>query len=280
MRVRTAVVPAAGLGTRFLPTTLAVPKELLPLDRKPAIHHIVQEAVEAGMDRVVLVLSRGKEAVLHYFLNNPEVAGHVESLELTALVDEVRELKSRVDLVAVYQEQALGLGHAVLAAAPAVGNEPFVLMLPDDHFRPSPLSELIRACEARGVGGMILKQVPESQVPRYGIVTAGSREGLLVEITGAVEKPPVEKAPSDLAILGRYVLPAEIFELLRSARPGVIGEIQLTDSLDRLASMRGMTGLVFEDVYLDLGTWDGFMLANAQACLARPELRARLKDLP
>jgi UTP--glucose-1-phosphate uridylyltransferase len=263
MRVRKAVIPAAGLGTRFLPVTLAVPKELLPLDRKPAIHHIVQEAVEAGLDTIVLVLLRGKESVAHYFLDNPLYGERIRKPEARRRLDEVQALKKRFDIVTVYQDEPLGLGHAVLCAAPAVGDEPFVLMLPDDLFSPSPLPDMIAGFERTGLGGVLVRAVGPEQVSRYGIVRVAGGEAPFYALDGAVEKPAVETAPSNLAIMGRYVLPAEVMALLAEARKGVNDEIQVTDSLDRLASSRGMFGLHLRGTYTDLGTWEGYVSALA-----------------
>jgi len=243
MRVRKAVVPCAGLGTRFLPATLAVPKELLPLDRKPAIHHIVQEAADCGIETVVLVLSKGKESILHYFLQSEEALFRLKSPEHRELVEEVRSIAGRIELIAVYQQEPLGLGHAVLTAATPVGSEPFLLMLPDDHFSPSPVDEMASLHEQHGKGIVALRQVGDEEVSRYGIVTVSSAELPVYSLCGAVEKPAVEDAQSDLAILGRYILPPETFELLSTAPKGVNGEIQITDSLDRLAREQGMLGL-------------------------------------
>jgi UTP--glucose-1-phosphate uridylyltransferase len=278
-RVRKAVVPAAGLGTRFLPTTLAVPKELLPLDRRPAIHHIVEEAASCGIETMVLVLARGKEGVLQYFLRNPVVDAAVKGNSHEQMVEEVRSLRRRMEFIAVYQEEALGLGHAVLTAADAVGDEPFALMLPDDNFRPTPLAPLVDAWQAKGLGGIALKEVVERDVERYGIVEVSGREGDLYLLSGAVEKPRLADAPSNLAIMGRYVLPPSVFELLRHTRPGAKGEIQITDALHQVARSEGLVGTLFSGTYLDLGTWEGFVLANAVTALQDPDLGPRLREL-
>lgn len=278
-RVRKAVVPAAGLGTRFLPATLAVPKELLPFDRRPAIHHIVQEAADCGIETMIFVLARGKESMLHYFLRNDISIGHVDDPERRRLLEEVQVLREQMEIVAVYQEEPLGLGHAVLCAASAVGDEPFALMLPDDHFMPSPLPSLVEAHESRGLGGMALKSVPDEEVSRYGIVDVATREGDLHILKGAVEKPRLDDAPSRLAIMGRYVLPPEIFEHLLHTRPGVKGEIQITDALHQIAASQGLIGVLFEGTYLDLGTWEGFVLANLRVSLDDPTLGPRIREM-
>jgi UTP--glucose-1-phosphate uridylyltransferase len=278
-KVRKVVIPAAGLGTRFLPTTLAVAKELLPLDRRPAIHHNITEAVECGIDTVVLVLSRGKEALAHYFMANPAVEKGVNDPALEMLVEEVRELRRKIEIVVVYQHEPLGLGHAVLCAANVVGNEAFALMLPDDNFQPSPLGDLVAAYEETGLGGIALKKVSQEETSRFGIVEVKEQQNDRYLLCGAVEKPPAGEAPSDLAIMGRYVLPGEVFELLRTTKPGAKGEIQITDALHRVARDKGLMGLLFNGTYLDLGTWEGYVLANARTALADPALAVRLRAL-
>jgi UTP--glucose-1-phosphate uridylyltransferase len=278
-RVRKAVVPAAGLGTRFLPTTLAVPKELLPLNRRPAIHHVVCEAAAAGIETMIFVLARGKESILHYFLRHPALDPANLSPELQHQLEEVQVLREQMEFIAVYQEDPLGLGHAVLCAASAVGEEPFALMLPDDNFVPSPLGPLVAAYERRGLGGMALKRVAAEEVSRYGIVDVSQEtdDGFLLK--GAVEKPHLPDAPSQLAIMGRYVLPSEIFHHLRQTRPGAMGEIQLTDALHALARDTGLWGRLFEGTYLDLGTWEGYLLANLRTALNDANLAPRIREL-
>jgi len=279
MKVTRAVVPAAGLGTRFLPVTLAVPKELLPLDRRPAIHHIVKEAADCGIETVVLVLARGKDAVMHYFLGNPTFAGKLKNPDHERLVEEVRDLRKRVELVAVYQDEAAGLGHAVLTAAPAIGDNPFVLMLPDDHFIPSPLPRLLDVYDKHGIGGVVLKEVLPESTGRWGIVVPGGRLEDGWELRGAVEKPKPESAPSNLAILGRYVLPPSVFGKLRQAVPGALGEIQITDSLNAIMKDEGMFGLPLPGTYLDLGTWNDYLLSVVQVAMGDKGFAESLADL-
>ena len=270
MRVRKAVVPAAGLGTRLLTATLAVPKELLPLDRRPAIHHIVEEAADAGIETVILVLARGKEQVLHYFQPGDELLGRLTDPDLKKRVQDVRCLAERIEIQAVYQERPQGLGDAVWTARDAVGDEAFALMLPDDVFDPSPLPALIQLYEATGLGTVALLEVPDEQVSRYGIVSVSGELAGGLRLEGAREKPRIEEAPSRLAILGRYVLPPEVFGLLQDATAGALGEVQITDCLHRLASDPGMGGRIIEGAYLDLGTWEGFLLSNLALALRDP----------
>ena len=228
---------------------------------------------------MVFVLSRGKESLLHYFLRNAVAIRSVDDPERQRLLEEVQVLREQMEIVAVYQEEPLGLGHAVLCAASAVGDEPFALMLPDDHFIPSPLPALVEAYESRGLGGMALKSVPDNEVSRYGIVDVAAEEDGLYILKGAVEKPRLDDAPSRLAIMGRYVLPPEIFEHLLHTRPGVKGEIQITDALHQIAATHGLIGVLFGDTYLDLGTWEGFVLANLRISLNDPVLGPRIRAM-
>jgi len=270
------VVPAAGLGTRLLPATFAVPKELLPVDRRPAVHYIVQEAADCGIEAVVLVLCRGKESVAEYFLDNPAYTGKLNSPEARALADEVAALRKRVDVIAVFQDEPKGLGHAVLTAAPAIGREPFAVMLPDDHFFPSPLPGMCRAMEETGLGSIALREVTDEECSRFGMVKIADPAERPLRLTGMVEKPGKAAAPSNLAIMGRYVLPPETFDLLRGAVPGVNGEIQITDALARLAETAGMLGVPIEGDFLDLGTWEGYVEANVVLAARDPAVRERL----
>ena len=276
MRVRKAVVPAAGLGTRLLPASLSVPKELLPLDRKPAIHRIVEEAADAGIETVVLVLAAGKESVAWYFHPHRELRAKLKDPVVAALMDDLAALGERVEIVCVYQTEPRGLGHAVHTARDVVSGEPFALMLPDDHFDQPPLPALVQAYEASGKGTLTLLEVEDEQIPRYGIAVVKERSADPLELTGMVEKPPLADAPSNLAILGRYVLPPELMEHLENATPGVNNEIQITDSLNRLARERGMLGVVTDGAYLDLGTWEGYILANARLAGRDPRLAPQL----
>ncbi len=272
MRVRKAVVPAAGLGTRLLPASLAVPKELLPLDRKPAIHRIVEEAADAGLETVVLVLSAGKENLAWYFDPSSDLRQRLKDPVVAALMDDLADLGKRIEIVCVYQTEPRGLGHAVYTAQSVVGDEPFALMLPDDHFDDPPLPALVKAYEAGGKGALTLLEVPDEKVSRYGIAVVKDRQADPLELTGMVEKPPLSDAPSNLAILGRYVLPPELMEHLGNATVGVNNEIQITDSLNRLAGERGMLGVVTRGTYLDLGTWEGYILSNARLAGRDPVL--------
>jgi UTP--glucose-1-phosphate uridylyltransferase len=269
-----AVIPAAGLGTRLFPLSLACPKEMLPLGRKPALHHVVEEAVEAGVDTLVLITAASKTSITRYFF---------EPLEDTLPpgcprepLDEIRRITDRMDIVVIHQKGAKGLGHAVWSAHSVVGDEPFLIMLPDDIIRPSITKEMVALGASSGQGVLVVKEVPEAEVSRYGIVDyRGDQQPL--QIVGAVEKPLAHLAPSHMAILGRYLLPAGSMSLMGTVGVGHGGEIQLTSCLDLIAKRDGLLGITLEaSRHLDLGSMDGYLEANVRVALEDPELRRRL----
>ena len=284
MNVRTAVIPAAGYGTRFLPVSKAVPKEMLPLVDRPVIQYAVEQAVEAGIERVVLVTSHGKAATEEYFAVAPALEAALEQRG-HAKLDEVRRVSRMVDLVPVTQAEPLGLGHAVLCARDAVGGEPFVVYLPDEIVlaEPSVTRQLLDASERLGgsVAGVI--EVPRADVARYGVIDGEQVEERAWRLSGLVEKPPVADAPSRLAVTGPYVLSPAIFDCLASVEKGAVGEIQLTDGLDALAKREPVFAYRFEGERYDAGTPLGLIETAVELALRRPELAAELgpwiKDL-
>jgi UTP--glucose-1-phosphate uridylyltransferase len=266
MQIKTAVIPVAGRGTRFLPVTRVVAKELLPLVDTPIIHHIVLEAARAGIERIVLITSKGKTGLVDYFDN--------EQIE--------NELLRKIDIISVRQTAPKGLGHAVLCARPIVGNEPFALLLGDDVIDSdvSVTQQLIEASRRHENSPVVgVMEVPQEDTSKYGIV--GGKEvakGTLL-LDKLVEKPHPSVAPSRLAIPGRYVLTPDIFDFLQNAQPGVQGEIQLTDSLQALAKKRKMYAYQFEGERFDAGDKFGYLQANLHYALKRPELRDRTLNL-
>jgi UTP--glucose-1-phosphate uridylyltransferase len=284
-RIRTAVFPAAGLGTRFLPATKAIPKEMLALVDKPLIQYVVEEAVAAGIERIVLVTSRDKAAIEDHFDLSWELERTLEQRGKKDLLGEVRRVSSLARVIAVRQAQALGLGHAVLQAKEVVGDEPFAVMLSDDIVTGADpcIGQMIRVFESRGNPVIALQEVPASQTHLYGIVSGAKAPGQdrVYALSGMVEKPPAEKAPSNLAIIGRYILPPEIFEILESTRSDVGGEIQLTSGLAALAAKRPMDGYVFEGTRYDAGDKLGFLKATVDLALERgdvgPDFRRHLE---
>jgi UTP--glucose-1-phosphate uridylyltransferase len=249
MKVRKAVIVAAGLGTRMLPASKVIPKEILPVVDKPAIQVVVEEAIASGIEEIILVLSPGRTMVREHFRRAEELERHLEQRGKTDLLDSIRTTNDPVRFTVAFQEQPLGLGHAVLQAREAVGDEPFAALL----------------------------RVPRSEIPKYGIVSVRAAGEKLYELTGMVEKPAIEKAPSDFAILGRYVLTPDIFELLANGKPGVGGEIQLTDGLLALCQRRKLYGYEFAGTRYDLGDRLGFLTAQIGFGLKRPELADSLR---
>jgi len=266
MDIKTAVIPVAGKGTRFLPVTRAVAKELLPLVDTPIIHHIVLEAARAGIERIVLITSKGKTALVDYF--------DTEQME--------DELLRKIDIISVRQSVPRGLGHAVLCARPVVGNEPFALLLGDDVIDStvSVTHQLIDVSRKFGNSPVVgVMAVSDEDTSKYGIVGGKEvAEGTFL-LDKLVEKPRPEVAPSRLAIPGRYILTPDIFDHLQNAKPGVQGEIQLTDSLQALAKSRKMYAYKFEGRRFDAGDKFGYLEANLYYAMKRPELKERTKSL-
>lgn len=264
MKVSKAVIVAAGLGTRMLPASKAVPKEILPILDRPAIQMVVEEAVAAGISEIVVVVSPGRTTVLDHFRPAPELERHLAARGKGKMLAQIKRIGAMAKLTAVEQEQPLGLGHAVLQARRAVGAEPFAVMLPDDIFDcPRPcLGQMLAIAERRDAPVVALLKVARSEVSKYGIVTGDRVDERLHRLTGMIEKPAPEKAPGDLAIVGRYVLPPEIFEILARGRPGAGGEIQLTDALIELARRRTLYGHEFEGTRYDVGDPLGFLTAQ------------------
>ena len=268
MRVRKAVIPAAGLGTRCLPLTKAVPKELLPIFNLPAIQRIAEEAVDSGLDTIVLVTGPDKAAIEHHFESNARLERRLATRP--DLLESVQRPASLCQIATAPQDEPLGLGHAVGCAAEAVGNEPFAVMLPDDlvlGLQPA-LAPLLALYEATGKGVVLLMDVPREDTARYGVVDGDIDEKGVVHIRGLVEKPKPEEAPSTLAIVGRYVFPPSIFDRIRETTPGALGEIQLTDAMQGLAQEEGMLGLMIEGIRLDTGTPLGLLRAALHYAVA------------
>jgi UTP--glucose-1-phosphate uridylyltransferase len=289
-RVRKAVFPAAGLGTRFLPATKAQPKEMLPLVDKPLIQYGVEEAVSSGIESILIVTGRGKSAIEDHFDVSFELEQALASRDKTELAAAVRSISELADCAYVRQKEALGLGHAVLRARDLVGNEPFAVVLSDDVMVSEVpcLRQLLDVYEARGEPVLALMEVPEDQVSAYGIVAAeavehNGRLDCLYRIHDLVEKPAPAAAPSRLAIIGRYVLTPEIFGCLERTAPGSLGEIQLTDGLRHLLAERPIYGFRFAGQRYDAGDKLGFLKATVEFALRRADLgepfREYLKSL-
>ncbi len=277
MVIRTAVIPAAGFGTRFLPITKALPKEMLPLVDRPVIHYAVEQAVEAGIERIVIVTSRGKSITEDYFDVAPELERALEAKGSPRL-EEVRRVSRMADVIAVRQREPLGLGHAVLMAKKAVGDEPFIVCLPDEILigPRSAVSQMLETFERRGSALGVI-EVPRDQVERYGVVAGEPVSDREWRLSHVVEKPSVDEAPSNLAIVGPYVFTPAIFDCLEAVTPGAIGELQLTDGIALLAQREPVHALRLEGKRHDAGTPVGLLKASVDLALERPEYEEELK---
>jgi UTP--glucose-1-phosphate uridylyltransferase len=285
MKVRKGVFPAAGLGTRFLPVTKAQPKEMLPLVDKPTIQYVVEEAVASGLNELIIVTGRGKRAIEDHF----DAAFELEYyLNDRGKMDELAQIKTLSELASVCyvrQKEPLGLGHAILCARPLVGDEPFAVFLGDDIITASTpcMRQLLDVFERQQGPVIAVERVPRERIHQYGVIAGRPLGDGVYEITDLVEKPRAEEAPSDLAVVGRYVLTPDLFAILAETAPDRRGEIQLTDALRRLRERRPMYALEFEGKRYDTGDKLGFLKATVEFALARPDLadefRAYLKSL-
>lgn len=270
----------AGLGTRFLPATKTVPKELLPIVDVPAIQYVVQEAVDSGISEVIFVTGRGKDSIEDHFDEIPELEQVLEARGQVESVQGLRRIAEMIEVVSVRQKKPLGLGHAVFCARDLVGDEPFAVLLSDDLIDgPSPcMRQLLDIFEEKKESVIALRQVPDQEVQRYGIVQGTRLRDRLYEVKTMVEKPRLEEAPSRLAIIGRYILRPEIFALLERATPGRGGEIQLTDGIASLARQKEVYGYEFEGEHYDIGDKLGFVRATVAYALKRSELKKPMRE--
>jgi len=275
-RIRKAVFPVAGLGTRFLPATKTVPKEMLPIVDRPLIQYAVDEAIDAGCDTLVFITNRYKHAVADYFDKAYELEQKLERAGKSELLEVVRNvLPDGVRAIFVTQAEALGLGHAVLCARPVVGDEPFAVILPDDliwNRGPGALRQMADVAESSGASVIATQTVPADQVSSYGIVATGEFSERRGRITAIVEKPAPADAPSNLAVVGRYVLSPRIFDLLESTRPGAGGEIQLTDAISALLAEEPVLAYSFQGTRFDCGTHIGLIEATIRHALDHEKL--------
>ena len=283
MRVRTAVIPAAGLGTRFLPATKAVPKELLPIVDVPALQLIIDEAVGAGIDHIVVVNSRNKPSIEAYFADAPEVIDTLEASGRHEMAERMRSIGRDVQVSFAYQDNPRGLGHAVGCARDVVADEPFAVMLPDELMGSSELlAAMCDVCVSTGGSVVGLKRIPRAQVSAYGVIAPIGEidEHGVIGIADMVEKPAVADAPSDLIIIGRYVLTPDVFDAIADLRPGAGGELQLTDALRVQASRSPFHGVLRDVARFDTGNPVGWLSAVVEIALDHPlygaDIRAEL----
>jgi UTP--glucose-1-phosphate uridylyltransferase len=291
LRVRKAVFPAAGWGTRFLPATKAQPKEMLPLVDKPIIQYGVEEAVAAGIEQIIIITSTHKGAIEDHFDLNAELEHVLEEKGEIEKLRQVRHISNLAQLAYVRQKEQLGLGHAILMAKDLIGHEPFAVLLPDDVVigdRPA-IGQLIRACEQTHASVVAVMQVPDDEVSRYGVVDTEAVDGQLDgggrlrRMVSIIEKPAAADAPSNLAVIGRYVLTPKIFDKLEQTQRGAGGEIQLTDAIEGLMEEQSVYTYEFDGVRYDAGTTMGWLEATIDLALQRPDLgnavRAHLRTL-
>jgi UTP--glucose-1-phosphate uridylyltransferase len=273
-KVRKAIIPAAGLGTRFLPATKAMPKEMLPIIDKPTIQYIVEEAIESGIEDIIIVTGKGKRAIEDHFDNAFELEHKLMESGKLELLQEVQR-SSKVEIHYIRQKEPRGLGHAVWCARRFIGDEPFAVLLGDDIVSaPVPcLKQLILQYEKTGSSVIGVQPVPEEATHRYGIVDPGKQKGRLYGVNQFIEKPAHGTAPSNLAIMGRYVLTPEIFNFLDLQETGAGGEIQLTDAIQRLNEIQDVFAYNFEGVRYDVGEKLGFILTTLDFGMMNPELR-------
>ncbi len=280
MKIRKAVIPVAGLGTRFLPATKTVPKELLPIIDIPSIQYVVQEAVDAGIQEIIFVTGRGKDGIEDHFDEAPELEQILADRGQTATVDMLRRIAEMTEVVSVRQKKPLGLGHAVLCARDLVGDEPFAVMLADDLIDAETpgIRQLVEIFTETEESVVALMKVPREEVHQYGVIKGTEVKPRLYAVEGTVEKPAAKEAPSQLAIIGRYVLRPEIFSILQNLPPGRGGEIQLTDGLARLVQQRKIFGCEFTGERYDIGDKFGFVRATVAYALKRKDLKDKLVE--
>lgn len=278
MNIRKAVIPVAGLGTRFLPVTKTIPKEMLPIIDKPSIQYIVEEALLSGIEQIIFINSHAKSAIEDHFDTHLELETILKQRKQEALLQEMTRLSREVNIVTVRQKHPLGLGHAILCAKDVVGDEPFAILLGDDlvDSKIPCLKQLIEIYNAKRCSTVALMEVPENQTHLYGIAAVRSLKPNLFDIQSLTEKPKV--SPSRFAVIGRYILKPDIFDHLEKTSPGVGGEIQLTDALKSLLATQKILGYCYEGKRFDVGDKLGFLQANLHYGLKREELRNGLLE--
>lgn len=280
LKVRKAIIPAAGLGTRFLPATKAQPKEMLPIVDKPTLQFIIEEAVASGIDEILIITGRNKKSIEDHFDKSIELELELEAKGKLDLLDEVRQISNMVNIHYIRQKEPKGLGHAIYCAKSFIGNEPFAVLLGDDivHSDVPCLQQLIDVYEYYNNTVLGVQQVQQSDVHKYGIVNGKTIDERIYRVDDLVEKPATENAPSNVAILGRYIIMPSIFEVLEKTAPGANGEIQLTDALNQLARNEAVYAYEFEGRRYDVGDKQGFLEATVEFALRRPQLRESFLD--
>lgn len=275
MKVRKAVIPAAGLGTRFLPATKAQPKEMLPIVDKPTLQYIIEEAVDSGIEEILIITGRNKTSIENHFDKSVELELELEKKGKMDLLREVRKISDMVNIHYIRQKEPLGLGHAIYCARSFIGNEPFAVLLGDDivYSKKPCLKQMIEVYNEYKTTILGVQEVPRDEVDKYGIILGKLIENRVYKVKDLIEKPNVENAPSNIAILGRYIISSEIFNILKNTKPGKNGEIQLTDALKELARHEAIYAYNFEGRRYDVGDKQGFLEATVEYALRNEELR-------
>ncbi len=278
-KITKAIIPAAGLGTRFLPATKSIPKEMLPIVDKPTILYVIEEAVAAGIEDIILISGRGKYPIEDFFDKSYELEDTLMKQGKSDTLKQIQRIRSMANIISVRQKEALGLGHAVLCGKAIVGDNPFAVLLGDEIMigKPNVTEELVLAFSKSNVSTVALMDIPKEDVVKYGIVSAEKLKNNLYEINDVVEKPTIAKSPSTLALPGRYIFDSAIFKALEKTKPGKNGEIQLTDAMTSIAKTIKLHGLIFKAQRYDAGDRLGYLKANIELGLQHPEIGKELK---
>lgn len=282
-KIKKAIIPAAGLGTRFLPATKTVPKEMLTIVDAPIILYVVEEAVEAGIEDIVLIAGRGKHAIEDFFDTSYELEDKLAKDGKEKLLERVTKIRDKANIISIRQKHALGLGHAVLCGLPIIGSEPFAVLLGDEITQgskgePTVTAQLVRSFEETGTSTISIMKVQDKDVSKYGIAEVEETSENYYKVTSLVEKPKPTETTSRWALPGRYAFDNSIMEILRTAKPGLNGEIQLTDSMKVLCQLKGLHAMTFTAERYDAGDKLGYLQANIELALKNPELSHELKN--
>lgn len=280
MAIKKAIIPVAGFGTRFLPATKAVPKALFPILDKPAIHYIVEEAVASGIEEICIIIGSQQKAIMEYFARSTELENHLTKTGKGELLKSIKEISQLAEITYIVQQEARGLGHAIFCARDFINHEPFGVLLGDDLvFSSEPcLGQLIKETKVLGNNILGLQPVAHKKLSYYGIVQGEQITERLIKVEELVEKPSPENAPSNLAILGRYILDSEIFQILENTEPGKGGEIQLTDALRGLKEKQNIYGYIFEGIRYDIGDKLGYLKATIDTALEKDDLQGEFRE--
>ncbi len=281
--VKKAIIPAAGLGTRFLPATKTVPKEMLTLVDAPTILYVVEEAVEAGIEDIILIAGRGKHAIEDFFDTSYELEDKLARAGNLNLLDRLTKIRNMANIISIRQKQALGLGHAVYCGKSVVGDEPFAVLLGDEitisqNGQKSVTSQLVENFSETQLSSISIMEVPDQDVSKYGIAEVQKISGCRYKVLSVIEKPDPKDIKSRMAMPGRYVFDSQIFEEIKNAQPGLNGEIQLTDSMKSLISHKGMEALTFTTKRFDAGDKLGYLKASVELALMNPELEIQFRN--